>query len=161
MVRCVVRTGDGERELRDSIRVEPGRGVAGDTWEPLTDAPAYGPCANEVSLVNERLLAALTGGDPERMALSGDNLQVDLDLSEANLPPGSELAIGEVRLVVSALPHRPCGSFAERFGKTAAKRVARANRRGLRGRGVLCTVVRGGEIAAGTTLRVVSRASSS
>ena len=51
-------------------------------------------------------------------------------------------------------PHRPCRSFHERFGAAAAKRVARANRLGLRGRGVLCAVVQAGELAVGDVVRV-------
>jgi hypothetical protein len=57
-------------------------------------------------------------------------------------------------LRVSPLAHRPCIKFVRRFGARAAKRVARANRRGLRGRGVLCTIERGGGVAVGDTIRV-------
>ena len=148
--RCVVRTGPGRRETPASIELTTGAGVSGDSWI----AHPHRLPGNEVSMMNVHVLSSLAGGDEERMALSGDNLQVDLDLSEANLPPGTLLEVGEVRLRVSEEPHRPCLQFVERFGAKGAKRVARANRRGLRGRGVLCTVERGGTVRVQDTIRV-------
>jgi MOSC domain-containing protein YiiM len=125
--------------------------VAGDAWSTHPHSEA----GNEVALINAHVLRAVCEGDESRMALSGDNLQVDLDLSEANLPAGTRLRIGSAVLRVSPAPHRPCGKFVERFGATAAKRVARANRRGLRGRGVLCTIEAGGRIRCGDTVEVL------
>jgi len=147
---CVVRTGPGLRETPPALRVEPGRGVLGDAWA-REEQPVAGA---EVALVNVHVLRAIAGSE-ERLPLAGDNLVVDLELGEENLPIGTRLRIGEdVVLQVSTVPHRPCGRFVRRFGALAAKRVARANRRGLRGRGVLCTVVRGGGIRVGDAIRV-------
>jgi len=149
--RCVVRTGPGRRDAPEQIELAPGRGVAGDTWP----VHAHSVPESEVSLVNVHVIRSLCEGDEQRTPLSGDNLQVDLDLSEENLPAGTRLAVGEqVVLLVSPFPHRPCRSFVGRFGATAAKKVARANRRGLRGRGVLCTVERGGTVRRGDPIRV-------
>lgn len=149
--RCVVRTGPGQRTLPEAIELVPGRGVQGDSWGKSSHATPD----SQVALINFHLVQALCDGDAQRSALSGDNLQVDLDLSEANLPVGTRLSIGaQTVLVVSPAPHRPCRHFHERYGATAAKRVARANRRGLRGRGVLCTIERGGTIRIGDAIRV-------
>jgi MOSC domain-containing protein YiiM len=148
--RCVVRRGTGERDTPDAVHVSPEGGVEGDRWA----ADAHARAGNQVSLVNVHVLRALTDGDPRRMALSGDNLQVDLDLSEANLPVGTRLAIGDALLEVTPDPHRPCRSFAERYGAIGAKRVTRANRKGLRGRGVLARVVRGGTVRVGDRISV-------
>lgn len=150
VIRCVVRTGPGQRETPDELELVAGAGVRGDSWA----RHEHKLPGNEVSLMNVHVLRAVVDGDERRMPLSGDNLHVDLDLSEANLPPGTLLEIGEVRLRVSEEPHRPCLRFVERFGATAAKRVARANRRGLRGRGVLCTVERGGKLRVDDTIQV-------
>ena len=149
--RCVVRTGTGLRATPPEVELALGAGVVGDAWKHHE----HGDPENEVSLINVHVLRSVAGGE-ERMALSGDNFQVDLDLSEANLPVGSLLDIGTARLCVTPMPHRPCRSFVERFGSTAAKKVARANRRGLRGRGVLCRVVRSGVVRAGDAI-VVTR----
>jgi MOSC domain-containing protein YiiM len=148
--RCVLRTGPGSRRTAERVRLEVGRGVVGDAWV----GHEHSTPGNEVSLMNVHMLRAVCEGDEERMPLSGDNLLVDLDLSEANLPVGTRLHLGDALLRVSPDPHRPCGKFVERFGARSAKRVARANRRGLRGRGLLCIVERGGSVAVGDTIRV-------
>ena len=146
---CVLRTGPGERETPEAIEVEAGKGAVGDAWA----THRHSLPENEVSLINCHVIDSLSA-DGVSGALSGDNLQVDLDLSEENLPVGTRLAIGEALLVVSPMPHRPCRHFAERFGPTAAKKIARANRLGKRGRGVLCTVEKGGTIRSGDEIHV-------
>jgi MOSC domain-containing protein YiiM len=148
--RCVVRTGRGQRAMPAAIEVSVERGVVGDSW---TGHPHSGT-GNQVSMINVHVLSSLADGDATRMALSGDNLHVDLELSEANLPVGTLLTIGGAVLRVSPVPHRPCRSFVERFGATAAKRVARAQRIGRRGRGVLCEVVREGTIRVGDRIEL-------
>ncbi len=147
----VQRTGPGQRATPAAVDLLVGRGVVGDAWH----AHPHSEPGNEVALMNVHVLRAVCEGDESRMALSGDNLQVDLDLSEENLPAGTLLEIGTVKLRVSETPHRPCKKFVERFGATAAKRIARANRVGRRGRGVLCTVVQDGRVSRGDLIVVV------
>jgi len=140
----------GVRETPESVRMTPEDGVVGDSW--IDDE--RGSADTQISMINTHVISSLAGGDTGRMVLSGDNVQVDLDLSEANLPVGTRVRMGEVLLEVSPAVHRPCGSFAERFGATGAKKVARALRRGLRGRGVLLKVVEAGEVRVGDEIRV-------
>ncbi len=151
VVRCVVRTGPGERATPGSIEVRARCGVTGDSW-PVHEHSAP---ESEVSLINIHVARAVADGDESRTPLTGDNLQVDLDLSEANLPPGTLLELGSAVLRVTAFPHRPCKSFIARFGELHTQRIARAFRVGKRGRGVLCVVERDGEIAVGDRIRVM------
>ncbi len=149
--RLVVRPAEsspGGRLTPEEILVEPGVGVVGDRWDPAVDQPG-----SEVSLMNVHALRSVAGGE-DRMALSGDNLQVDLDLSQANLPVGTRLLIGDAILEISDALHRPCASFHERYGKSGAQKVARANRTGHRGRGVLCLVAQAGTIRVGDAIEV-------
>ena len=141
--------GVGARLTPDTIRVEVGKGVIGDRRSQKTDSPE-----GEVSLMNVHVLRAVANSE-EHMPMSGDNLQVDLDLSKANLPAGTKLHVGTAILEVSGQPHVPCGLFIERFGLKATKRVARASRIGKRGRGVLCEVRQSGEISVNDVIRVV------
>jgi MOSC domain-containing protein YiiM len=150
VVRCVVRPRAGERLVPDSLVVTPEGGVEGDRW---ASDPHARP-GNQVSLINAHVIDSLSGGDAQRASLAGDNLHVDLDLSEANLPVGTTLTIGEVVLEISSDPHRPCKSFHARFGKSGVQKVARANRRGKRGRGVLAQILRGGTIRVGDAIHV-------
>ncbi|MCC6408612.1 MAG: hypothetical protein IT453_15725 [Planctomycetes bacterium] len=149
--RVVLRTGFGQRATPGSIRVEAGRGAVGDSWPTHKFSLA---AKNEIAIINVHVLRSLADGDEAKMPLSGDQIQADLDLSEANLPVGTRLSIGSAVLEVTDLPHRPCEHFVERFGATAAKKVARANRKGRRGRGVLCRVVVDGEIRDGDEIAV-------
>lgn len=149
VVRCVVRPAHDRRETPAAIRVSPERGVEFDRW----DSDAARRPGNQVSLINVHVLRSLAGTE-ERMPLSGDNLQVDLELSESNLPVGTRLSIGSALLEVSADPHRPCKKFHQRFGASAVKKVVRASKKGRRGRGLLATVLRAGEIRVGDTIRV-------
>lgn len=143
--------GSGGRRILERVELTPEEGLVGDRW--ATDESKLGQ--DQVSLINIHVLESLAGRDPQEKARSGDNLQVDLDLSEENLPPGTRLELGTALLEVSPQPHTPCQLFHERYGATGVKRVARANRRGRRGRGVLCMVVRAGEAKVGDAIRVV------
>ncbi len=148
--RIVVRPRAGERVEPDSVEVSIERGMHGDRWE---QDPARRIGA-QISLMNVNVLRAVAGGDDRRMALAGDNLIVDLDLSERNLPVGSLVTIDEVVLEISTEPHRPCASFLARFGAQAARRVARGTRSGRRTRGVLASVVVGGTLRTGAKMHV-------
>ena len=146
--------GSGGRRILERVELTPEAGLVGDRW--ATDEARLGE--DQVSLINVHVLESLAGKDPESKARSGDNLHVDLDLSEENLPVGTRLELGTALLEVSPQPHVPCQLFHERFGATGVKRVARANRRGRRGRGVLCMVIRAGEAKLGDQVRVVRTA---
>lgn len=148
--RIVVRPSRSERLTPAEVEVTVEGGLHGDRWSA---EEGRGP-GNQVSLMNVHVLRAVAGGDEARMPLAGDNLIVDLDLSEKNLPVGSLLTIDDVVLVVSPDPHRPCAHFVDRFGALAAKRVARGNRTGRRTRGVLASVVVPGRLRAGATIHV-------
>ena len=68
-------------------------------------------------------VAGLVAGGTDRMALAGDQLYIDLDLSVGNLPAGSLLAVGRAVLQVSDAPHLGCAKFVERFGAEAMRFV--------------------------------------
>ncbi|HEV3463636.1 MAG TPA: MOSC domain-containing protein, partial [Actinomycetota bacterium] len=78
---------------------------------------------------------------------------VDLDLSEANLPPGTRLALGSAVIEISDKPHRGCKKFAERFGQEALRFVNSPVGRELRLRGVNAKVVATGTVRVGDAIR--------
>ena len=98
---------------------------------------------------------SLIAASPDRWALAGDQLYVDLDLSETNTPPGTRLQVGSALLEVTAEPHRGCGKFSRRFGVDAAKLVNSDVGRALNLRGINARVVRGGTVRTGDTIRKV------
>ncbi|MDP6538723.1 MAG: MOSC domain-containing protein [Planctomycetota bacterium] len=143
--------GHGGRRRLEEVELSVEGGLAGDRWAEGEERTPD----NQVSLMNVHVLRSLAGDDLDSMARSGDNLHVDLELSEENLPVGTRLSVGGAILEVSPMPHRPCEHFVERFGATGAKKVARAGRIGLRGRGVLCRVASDGLVRSGDVIRVL------
>src|SRR4051812_22590661 len=74
-----------EREVLDEGELDPAEGLVGDCWGRRGRRP--NPDA-QLTLMNARAID-LVAGSRDRWALAGDQLYVDLDLSEANLPPGT------------------------------------------------------------------------
>ena len=101
--------------------------------------------------------AALVAQSPDRMQLAGDQLFVDLDLSGANLPAGTRLAIGSAIVEVTAQPHTGCRKFVARFGLDAMKFVNSPIGRELNLRGINAKVVQPGTIRVGDVVKKVSR----
>ena len=152
----VRRPGIGRRDVLTLGHLDPLVGLVGDTWNQRGSSrtPDRSPHPDmQINIMNSRVIA-LIAGDRSRWALAGDQLYVDLDLSAANLPAGTRLAIGTAVVEVTAQPHTGCGKFAERFGADAVKFVNAAAGRALNLRGVNARVVTGGSIRAGD---VVSR----
>jgi MOSC domain-containing protein YiiM len=106
----------------------------------------------QINIMNSRVIE-LIAGDKARWPLAGDQLYVDFDLSAANLPPGTRLAIGDAILEVTAEPHTGCGKFVERFGVDAMKFVNSPTGRQLHLRGINARVVTGGAIRVGDVVK--------
>ena len=102
----------------------------------------------QITLMNSRV-AQLLAGDKARWAEAGDQLFVDLDISQDNLPPGTRIQLGEVVMQISALPHTGCTKFARRFGGHARKWTATDEGARERRRGVYAYVIQDGEIKVG------------
>ena len=85
-------------------------GLAGDNWNQRSSSRTEdgGPHPDmQLNIMNARILAHLAGS-PERMTLAGDQLIVDLDLSESNLPAWTKLAIGDAVIEITDQPHQGC-----------------------------------------------------
>ncbi len=143
------------REVLDEGALDLVVGLTGDTWSvrASTSTPDGSPHPDaQVTLMNART-AALVAGQRERWALAGDQLYVDLDLSDANLPAGTRLAIGGTVIEVTAKPHRGCAKFAARFGPDALRFVNTGPGRVLNLRGRNARVIVPGRIRRGEIVR--------
>jgi hypothetical protein len=156
----VRRPGVGERQLLEEAELNLTEGVVGDSWihrsSNLTADGSPHP-RMQLTLMNTRA-AALVAQSRDRWPLAGDQLFVDLDLSLANLPPGTLLEIGGAVIEVSEQPHTGCGKFVERFGVDAMKFVNSPLGRQLNLRGINAVVVRAGTARVGDTVRKHRRA---
>lgn len=150
-----VRPSKRERAACRRVALSPDTGIEGDNWLSenwlFLDDGRPDP-RNQVSLMNARLLELLSG-EPERMALAGDNLIVDLDLSDENLPAGTRLAVGEAVLEISDVPHNGCKSFQQRYGADAVKFVNSREGKRLHLRGRYARVLHGGIAEVGNAVR--------
>ena len=148
----------GRRDVLTLGHLDPLVGLIGDTWNQRGSSrtPDRSPHPDmQINMMNSRVIA-LIAGDKSRWALAGDQLYVDLDLSAANLPAGTRLAVGTAIVEVTAQPHAGCGKFAERFGVDATKFVNSPTGRAFNLRGINARVVTGGAIRAGDVVRKVS-----
>jgi MOSC domain-containing protein YiiM len=93
--------------------------------------------------------------DEARWQLAGDQLYMDLDLSEENLPPGTRLALGSAVLEVTPIPHTGCKKFVSRFGMDAMEFVNSPEGKRLHLRGIYVKVVQPGKIRVGDVARKV------
>ncbi len=141
----VIRPASGEREILARSEISSEGGVHGDRWQHVSKNADV-----QVTLMNSRAIE-LIAQSAERWALAGDQLYVDFDLSEDNVPAGTLLAVGSVVLEASAKDHTGCAKFSERFGPDAYKFVnspegARMNLRGINAKVVKAGVVQVGDI---------------
>ncbi len=151
----VGRPGPGERETLEIAVLDAANGLVGDTWltrgsRSMPDKSAD-PSA-QITLMSTRVLAAIEP-DRSRWPLAGDQLYLDLDLSEQNLPAGSRLTVGSVVLEVSELPHTGCAQFSARFGADALRWISTPAGRAMRMRGMYVRVVTGGTLRVGDVIR--------
>jgi MOSC domain-containing protein YiiM len=151
----VRRPAVGQREELDEGQLDLHEGLVGDTWSvrPSRRTDDGGPHAEmQLNVMNSRM-AALVAGDPARRGLAGDQLYVDLDISEENLPAGMRLVIGSAVIEVTTRPHLGCDKFVARFGMEAMRLVNSPAGRALRLRGLNARVVQPGTIRPGDTVR--------
>ncbi|HEX5943875.1 MAG TPA: MOSC domain-containing protein [Anaerolineales bacterium] len=140
-----------ERDVIDHGELSITEGLVGDSWKsrgsrhtPDSSATLY----SQITVMNARC-AALLAQSEERWALAGDQLFVDFDLSEDNIPPGTRLAVGSAILEVSAEPHSGCKKFSARFGVEAMKFVNSPEGKRLHLRGINARVIEAGAIRVG------------
>ncbi len=151
----VRRPAAGEREVLTEGDLNPDEGLVGDNWHSRASrrAGTDGPHPDmQLNVMSSRVIDLLAGSR-ERWPLAGDQLFLDLDLSDENLPPGTRVAIGDAVIEVTAEPHTGCGKFAGRFGVDATKFVNSKAGRALNLRGINAKVVQAGRIRVGDLAR--------
>lgn len=152
----IVRRPDlGEREILKTGELDLKLGLVGDNWSTRGSSRTADGSSHpdmQLNLMNVRV-TALLAQDKSRWQLVGDQLLVDLNLSDENLPPGTRLTIGDAVIEVTDQPHNGCKKFAQRFGVEAVKFVNSPIGKELHMRGINAKVVQAGTIRQGDTIR--------
>ena len=169
----IVRRPDVDlREVLAEGELTLAEGLVGDTWGRRSSSrtPDRSPHPDmQLNVINARLARLLAFADVDRQALAGDQLHVDLDLSETNLPVGTLLVFGPSAaaerpgdddapppaIVVTEQPHTGCAKFIARFGEAAMRFVNGPHGRPRRLRGLNARVVVPGRIRTGDTITVI------
>ena len=149
--QIVYRPDVDQRHSVDEGILDEEHGLVGDNWltRGSRHMPDGGPDPEmQLNIMNARV-AELVADGKERMPLAGDQLFLDLNLSYDNLPPGTQLQLGEAILEVTAPPHTGCKKFASRFGNDAVIFVNTGYGKTQNFRGICARVAKGGTIRVG------------
>ena len=144
-----------ERETVTEATLDTVEGLVGDCWRARGAKSTPDGSANpkaQLTLMNARV-AALVAVSRDRIPLAGDQFFVDFDLTAANVPPGTRLALGSAVIEVSDEPHMGCRKFFDRFGNDAHRFVNSKEDLDLHLRGINAFVVTGGTVRTGDVIR--------
>ena len=111
-----------------------------------------------LTLINSKFIEFISG-PRENWIQSGDQLFVDLDINEENLPAGQQLAIGSTKnliLEITEIPHTGCSKFATRYENDALQFISAKEKRNLRLRGVYARVIQPWAIKKNDVIRKIS-----
>ncbi|MFN4201707.1 MAG: MOSC domain-containing protein [Tabrizicola sp.] len=145
----------GQRRFVDEITVTKAEGIPGERWGSapwLKLADGSGHPGIQVSILPRRVLD-LVWRDRDSVVHPGDTFVTDLDMTEANLPAGTLLAIGTAVLRVSEVWNDACAKWKVRHGEAAFTWVRTHPH--LRLRGILCSVEGNGMIRNGDAVEVL------
>ena len=144
----VIRPDVDQRETPAEGRLDAEQGLVGDNWSNRANANPD----MQLNIMNTRVIG-LVAQTLKRWALAGDQLYLDMDLSDDNLPPGTQLALGDAIIEVTEPPHTGCRKFAARFGVDAMMFVNSGRGKKLNFRGINAKVIQSGDINVGDVAR--------
>jgi hypothetical protein len=147
----VVRPDVDQREVLNEGELSIHEGLQGDNWLRRGSGRTHDGSAHpdmQLNIMNSRVID-LVSQDRSRWSLAGDQLYIDLDLSDQNLPAGTRLKIGKAIVEVTDQEHMGCKKFMQRFGLAAMQFVNSDEGRKLHLRGINAKVITEGRIHTG------------
>jgi len=143
------------RTFPGTLTLTRAAGVLGDfemsrPWLELSDGSPDPRI--QVSILPWRVLE-LVWRERDTIAHPGDNIAVDMNLTQVNLPAGTLLSVGTAVLRISDVPNDGCVKWKVRYGKAAYDWVGAPVRADLRLRGLFCAVEKDGVAGLGDIMR--------
>lgn len=155
----IVRRPDVDaRETPEEAHLDVDQGLVGDNWLDRGSRHMPDGAADpemQLNIMNTRVVDLVAGAE-DRWSLAGDQLYIDIDLSPENLPPGTQLELGDAVVEITSAPHTGCKKFAARFGVDAMVFVNSGRGKELNFRGICAKVVKSGDIRVGDVARKLS-----
>ena len=151
----VNRPDRGLRETPQSQIVRGADGLPGDHWIHGTGyalEDGTGDPDAQICMMMAGCIRAIAG-DRKNWAPAGDNFFIDMDLTPANMPPGTRFAIGSAEFAVTELPHNGCQDFIDRYGRDACIFVNTGEGKVHRLRGIYARVTLDGTVSVGDKVR--------
>jgi hypothetical protein len=143
------------RTFPETLTLTRAAGVAGDfeMSRPWLTLPDGSPDPQiQVAIIPWRVLD-LVWRDRDRVAHPGDNIALDMNLTEENLPVGTLLSAGTAVLRISAEPNEGCAKWKVRCGRAAYDWTTAPENAPLRLRGLFCSVEQDGILRLGDMIR--------
>jgi hypothetical protein len=153
----VCRPEEEKRKVLLEAQLDLTEGLVGDNWKVRGSKSTEDGSAHpemQLNIMNSRVIALLAQ-EQDRWQLAGDQLFIDMDLSDKNLPAGTRLALGTAVIEITAKPHSRCKKFAARFGQDAIKFVNSPLGKELHLRGVNAKVIQSGTIQVGDAVKKI------
>ena len=144
----VCRPTEGNRKILQEGFLDKVIGLEGDNWIDRGSAKTADGCSHpdmQLNIMNSRSIT-LIARQKDRWQLAGDQLFIDLNLTDKNIPAGTRLSIGDAIIEVTAIPHNGCKKFTERYGIDAVKFVNSPIGKELHLRGVNAKIIKSGKI---------------
>jgi len=147
----VIRPEKKQRREVQTVEVSLALGAHGDhwskgCWKSTEDGKPHPDV--QICIMNARCIE-LIAQERSNWAPAGDNLFIDMDLSPANLPPGTRIGLGSAILEITDTPHNGCALFIGRYGRDACTFVNTGEGKRLRLRGIYGRVVQDGHVSVG------------
>src|SRR6266404_1108453 len=153
----VRRPAINDREILEQAELHLTDGLLGDSWNRRRSKSTPDGSPNplmQLKIMNSRV-TALVSRNKDRWPLAGDQLYLDMDLSECNMPAETRLSLGPTVIEVTSPPHLGCQKFVARFGHQAMKFVNSPLGKQLHLRGINARVIQGGIISVGDVARKI------
>ena len=158
VLEMIVRRPDvDQREVLQEGELSIHEGLVGDNWLRRGSGRTHDGSSHpdmQLNIMNSRAID-LVAQDRSRWHLAGDQLFIDLDLSDNNLPAGTRLKIGSAIIEVTDQEHMGCKKFLQRYGLPAMQFVNSPVGRQLHLRGINAKVITEGLIKSGDKVIVV------